>query len=71
MTVEERIDAALDRIQRIGAKARRIVLSEADLPEVHGKSDYRGVPVVAGETGAGSLIQTDGAPSGDNTDFAI
>jgi hypothetical protein len=71
MTVEERIEAALDRIERIGAKARRIVLSETDLPEVHGKSAYRGVPVVAGETGAGSLIQTDGAPSGDNTDFAI
>jgi hypothetical protein len=71
MTVEERIDAALDRIERIGAKAKRIVLSEADLPEVHGKAEHRGVAIVGGQTGAGSLIQTDGAPSGDNTDFAI
>jgi hypothetical protein len=71
MTVEERIDAALDRIQRIGAKARRIVLSRTDLPEVHGKSEYRGVPIVSAETGADSLIETEGAPSGDNTDFAI
>jgi hypothetical protein len=70
MTVEERIDAALDRIERVGAKARRIVLCAADLPEVHGKAEHRGVPIVEGRTG-GSLIQTDGAPSGDHTDFAI
>jgi hypothetical protein len=71
MTVEERIDGALDRIERIGAKAKRIVLCPADLPEAHGKTEHRGVPIIGGQTGAGSLIQTEGAPSGDNTDFAI
>jgi len=71
MTVEERIDAALDRIGQLGAHPTRIVLSEADLPEVHGQSQRRGVPIAKGDVGGQSFIETDHAPSGDNTDFAI
>lgn len=73
MTVKERIDEGLDRIQRLGAKAVRIVLTEADLEELGGlKSghDYRGVLIAQGEIGGHSYIETQGAPSGD-TNFAI
>ena len=71
MTVEERLDAALAHIAEIGATAKRIVLSPTDLPEVHGRTEYEGVPVVEGEVAGQSFIETDNAPSGDNIDFAI
>ena len=71
MTVEERINQAFDRIAQIGAKAEQIVLSEADLGEMQGRSEHRGAPIVKGDVGGHSFIRTSGAPSGDNTDFAI
>ena len=71
MTVEERIDTGLARIAQIGAQPKRIVLSPAELPELHGKTEHKGVPVVEGDVAGQSFIETDNAPSGDNTDFAI
>jgi hypothetical protein len=71
MTVEERLEAALAHIAKIGAKAKRIVLSPTDLPEVHGRTEYKGVPIAEGDVAGQSFIETDHAPSGDNTDFAI
>jgi hypothetical protein len=74
MTVKERIDEGLDRIRRLGAKAVRIVLTEADLAELRDQAGageaYGGVPVGQGEIGGHSYIETEGAPSGD-TNFAI
>ena len=73
MTVKERIDAGLDRVQRLGAKAVRLVLTEADLAELGGRKtghDYRGVLIAQGQIGGHSYIETVGAPSGD-TNFAI
>lgn len=70
MTVEDRINAALDRIEQMGAKAKRVLLTAADLPEMHGKTDIRGVPIAEGEIGGHSYIETENAPSGD-TNFAL
>jgi hypothetical protein len=73
MTIKERIDASLDRIHRLGAKAVRIVLTKADLEELGGLRsghDYRGVLIAEGEIGGHSYIESEGAPSGD-TNFAI
>jgi hypothetical protein len=71
MTIEERIDTALARIAQVGAHPKRIVLGPADLSELRGKAEHKGVPIVAGEVAGQSFIKTDHAPSGDNTDFAI
>lgn len=73
MTIKERIDQGLDRVQQLGAKAVRLVLTEADLTELGGLQaghDYRGVLIAQGEIGGHSYIEAQGAPSGD-TNFAI
>jgi hypothetical protein len=74
MTVKERLDTALERIERMGARAVRIVLTEADLSELRDVADlnqsYRGTPVDQGQIGGHSYVESEGAPSGD-TSFAI
>lgn len=71
MTVPQRLDAAFDRIARLGATAKRIVLTEADRQELAlQEGRYRDVPVVTGQIGGHSYVETEGAPSGD-TNFAI
>ncbi len=70
MTVDDRINTALDRVEQIGAKAKRLFLTAADLSEVKGKKDFRGVPIAEGEIGGHSYVETEDAPSGD-IDFTI
>jgi hypothetical protein len=69
------VDAVLGHVGELGARAARLVLTQADEDELRGAGalqgqSYRGVAVAKGQIGGESYVEATGAPSGA-TRFAV